>query len=406
MDEAFYHQSSWYSKHDARGHFAYGILDEVLRVALTMQRWKEVIDWWEIQKKEGDPDDGIERLVYESINFEQKLWCRKLSEHLVSVILFSEHNKQSLYRIWMAGRSFEKAVGRYLDLKEYYNCKNGNLRFQIKHLLEDMRHEIKKDTIYADDLFFINDEAKPILLNWGEEKYQSIFNSYEKLFKMALKITNDPTDKLILWPSYDSSYWRFSEVVHANDWVGDPKISLGHIKTEFYLAWMFCARIIIWLYTILWIEKTDWAKQIENMFNSDKLEAHHLIKNTHQKEFDSGDLVFCQNVLAEVVKKQVSKYGNTSYKIQFLWTPPIWEIPVEEMPSRAIQWCVLKKKGAKKYFDTNVIWRILDPKLAKEMESISTEIDNENAYTILKKVFIDIDKTLKDNGGIIRIYAS
>ena len=56
MDEAFYHQSSWYSKHDARGHFAYGILDEVLRVALTMQRWKEVIDWWEIQKKEGDPD--------------------------------------------------------------------------------------------------------------------------------------------------------------------------------------------------------------------------------------------------------------------------------------------------------------------------------------------------------------
>lgn len=134
MDESFYHQSSWYWKHDARGHFAYGVLDEVLRVALTMQRWKEIIDWWEIQKKEEDPNDGIERLVYESINFEQKLWCRKLSEHLVSVILFSKHNKQSLYRVWMAGRSFEKAVGRYLDLKEYDNCKNENLRFQIKHL--------------------------------------------------------------------------------------------------------------------------------------------------------------------------------------------------------------------------------------------------------------------------------
>ncbi len=404
MSEAFFHQGAWYSKQDARGHFAYGVLDEVLRVALTMHRWKEVIDWWEIQRKKDDPNDWIERLLYESINFEQKLWCRKLSEHLVSIILFSKHNKQSLYRIWLASRSLEKTISRYLDLKEYDNCKNQNVLYQIKHLVNDIRYEVKKEKLVADDLFFMKEEMKPIFLEWKKEEMKPIFSSYEKLLKISLGSITDPTDRLILGPSYEHSYWRLSEVVHANDWVGDPEISLGHIKAEFYLAWMYCSRIIMWLYEILWIEKTGWSKQLESMFKSDKIDAPILYKNTHQKEFENGDLIFCQNVFAEILEKKVSKYGNTSYKIQFLWRAPIPEIPIEEVPSRSIQACILKKSWAKNYLEKDILWENISNPAFDELSKIKDEIDNSTTYEMIKSIFIDIDRALKGQGWLIRIY--
>lgn len=406
IDENFYHKIAWYGKQDAQSHYVYWVLDEIIRAATAMMRWQEFIwEWEDVKRPEWEEDLGLERAISESVNFEQKLWSRKLSEQLIQVILFSIHNKQAIYRIWLAWESLNKVRSIRQDFKEFDNCNNENIEYQIRSLSEFIKYQIEEDSIGIEEIFFSKTKTIQDILNWDTSDNAPFFISFRKLLILSMEIIDDDNDRILLWPTYHTSYWELSQAIHAWSESANPEINILVLRTELIKIAMLCIRLIIWLYKILWIEKTEGIIALESTFSSEDMEAPRLFKNMNKKDYAVWDLIFAHWDFAEILEVKISRYKYTTFKIQYLGRPPIPEIVIEEMPSRAIQGVILKKDSAKEYFEKHILTsKALNTDFPEMVKELSWNITNNEAYKSLKATFIKIDSELRDVWWLIRMF--
>lgn len=98
---------------DPRAYCFYGVCDEVMRAATAGLRWQEMMSGPPPKPSKDPRGKRIARVVEESVTDEQDLWTRKLLEHLVTTICFSQYNRQELYRGYLAATALQEHL--FLD---------------------------------------------------------------------------------------------------------------------------------------------------------------------------------------------------------------------------------------------------------------------------------------------------
>jgi hypothetical protein len=103
-----------------RGHYLYGVLDELERVGFALLRAKEMFGHNDIPKSDDLEGQRLCRNLNASIQSELALYIRKLTELLVELINFSATNKNAYYNHYLIYKDLSLFQKKQADLPQVF----------------------------------------------------------------------------------------------------------------------------------------------------------------------------------------------------------------------------------------------------------------------------------------------
>ncbi len=381
------------SYHDSRTYYLYGVLDEVLKLATAMLRWEGFLsdsdksELEAIQQKEHGPH--MMRVTREGLMDEQHLWLRKLVELLSDLLLFESTNTQEHYRLFLTCELLDAYLGLQRDFMEFFSCQNLNAQESIK-LFRSTVEECGK-SVDLKKVWFLNHST-----NWDKPlKAGNQFCSTRARYKLALQQA-DANQKITLGVSYENAYATPSRSIHAN--IGGPSLEISQSTARALSSHviLLCTQIILQAHKLADVPLTGDAEFVNNLIKT-QADATEALNSITSKELDVGDIVFAYGEdLCVVTDKSRSEYGYTSYRVKYLTTPLLPEIPEDWYPARYVRLVCPHKKVREElirifetYLPTHVekIRALPDKDLLSLMAQGALQLYKEGIFHRLRKKF-------------------
>lgn len=382
IDETFYRFTAGLSVGDPRGYYLYGVLDEAVKACTACIRLEELLsDEDEDDAPSGvDPDEAarLERLVTESVADEQSLWLRKLSEHLVDLICFTETNEQEQYRGFLAAAQLAAYLRLQQDFRDFHACESENVNSTIGLCIQRLHPLVAQQRPW-----YLNERLN---LEAEVRLGTPVFAPFRPRYKQALQLATQG-EKVQLGVSYENSYSRNSRSLHAN--VGGVRYDVARddLRRNATHIQLLAAQVVVRAYELTGHEPTDLAETLVNVLGGDLTDAGDLLRARHVRDHEVGDLVLAYGDLAEILERAESEFGYASYKVRYLSRPPIPEILEDWFPAEYVQ-RIARKRGARDFYRGNLErsdrWRselellmsMTDDQLYESMRRFFTEMAN------------------------------
>lgn len=385
LDERNYFGVAGFSHADARAYYIYGILDEVIKVATSMIRWRELLSG-EDKPCVDEEDQHIRRVIIESVIDEQMMWQRKLVEALCNLICFVNTNEQELYRALLLATDIDAFVGKQADFKEFYSCESNNIKESLKHSWKRLKQIADKTD--RNKLWFLRDDV----LRRTPDNFRSgqIIESFRRRYKIALVSSDEPL-KLVLGVSYESGYSVSSKSIHIS--VGAPRIQkdVEEVRVNMSHISLLLPHILIKGHELCGIKEKGVLEKVKKCFRESN--APDLIKNIYQRDHEIGDLVLAYGDFAEITDCKKSKYGYCAYKIKYLSRPPIEHITEDWFPAEYVT-RVARKRMAKEFFRRNLPRNDIGKKVLEMIDKMPDDRIYDSMRNILK-TFADAGVLMK-----------
>ncbi len=348
IDETFYRFTSGFGVGNPRDYYLYGVLDEVVKAATAAIRWEEILsDEDETEDIAGEDSDEmirLERLVTESVADEQALWQRKLSEHLVDLICFTQTNDEEQYRGYLAAAQLSAYLRLQQDFRDFHASKSANVDKTIGLCIDVLRPiAAKTRPWYLHERLDLESELR---------LSSQVFAPFRPRYKQALPLANQ-AERVQLGVSYDRSYSRNSRSLHAN--VGGVRYDLtrGDLRRNSEHVCLIAAQLVVRAYELTGEEPTDVSESLVKVLGGDLTDADQLLTARHVRDHEIGDLVLAYGDLAEVVDVAESEFGYRSYKVKYLSKPPIPDISEDWFPAEYVQ-RIVRKRSARDFYRGNL----------------------------------------------------
>jgi hypothetical protein len=363
---------------DCRAYYFYGVCDETIHAAVSSLRWQELVSGPTITRPAKAEDRAITRAVLDSVADEQSLWKRKLTEHLVNAICFSQYNSQAYYKAFLAAEELDQQLGFESDLRDFYACNNRNNFYSIERNAQIISDIQQSEGIRR--LPFLSQSIDPKSL----PRVGNVFLAFRKRFKEAIALaTND--EKVALRFSYGLGFSSDSKSMHAlasaelKEW-NDQSIQSGlqHVS-------LIATNLILRAHVLTGIPTSGLSDQIACCMREGTISPR-LVENT-QRELKAGDIVLVHGDPAEVVSMSTSDFGYTSFRVRYLMRPPIPTIPEDEWPAGYIR-LLIAKEHVRAFMENGLSKTTEGTRIWNDLKSLS----DEHFHEALKAAFIDLDK--------------
>lgn len=364
---------------DCRAYYFYGVCDEIIQAGTAALHWRELLEGPELTKPTTMEDRAITRPVLDRVEDEQNLWQRKLVEHLVNAICFSQYNQQPYYRAFLAAEELEKYLSIKDDFREFFSCDNKNIQELISHCI-DIIERIQKENKISQLPFL----SQPISRN-SLPRPGRVFHSIRKRYKQAIKLSNSE-EKLVLRFSYGLGFSSLSSSVHGAT-LGEPKPwDPRLIEAGMTQVGLIAMNLILRAHQLCGVTPVGLNQQLSRVFPKGSI-APQLIGAIMKRELKPGDIVLANGDLAEVLSMSTSEYGYTSFKVRYLGQPPIPKIVEDEFPARYIK-LIIAKENIRSYLEKGLS-RASQGKAA--WDDIK-HLPDEKFHVAMKKTFLELDR--------------
>lgn len=327
LDETTYRSVAGHALQNNRGYYHYGVIDEVVKATVAIRRWVDYLS--NPDRMDGGGDKHFARVVVESLLDEQKLWTRKLIELLCDLILFQSTNSQEYYRLYLLCQELDAYLRLQDDCDEFFECQSLNAKSTINSLVGEIQRLSK--TIDLKNVWFL----KPGLKLTKLPSAGQLFSSARSRFKLALK-QGTPDERIAIGLNYDKAFGFSSRSIHPSIGVpGAEERSLNDIDKGIGHVGMIALQVILLSRKLLDLAPQGFAEEWEKIRSA--ADAVVALQSVYGKEFEIGDIVYAYSLdLCQVLDKKKSKYGYTSYKVRYLLTPPLPEVPEDWFPARFV----------------------------------------------------------------------
>jgi len=299
--------------HNARGrdHYIYAVLDEIEQVAMALTLSQDSFD----EPPPDTPNDGVgQRLLrntFATVEREQAVHIRRLTEVLVDLINFSQTNSNVYYDHYLLYKELAEHQRRKLDFDRYFNCENLNTQSSIDFTKRSIGEGEKK--FHLGDCWYLEGKTPK---QHGNSKIASFKTCFDTALPLATK-----AERLVLGLYYGQAYREPSQSIHLN---------IGGLRSE--LSWdaLMARRGQICLLAAHCLNRCRHLLNLRtrNTVVSEISKAiRESTKRTNvqyvQPSIAKGDFVSVFGSLAEVVGSRKSKFGYKCFKVRYLSSPPI-----------------------------------------------------------------------------------
>src|SRR6266404_4020207 len=194
--------------HNARGrdHYIYAVLDEIEQVAMALTLSQDSFD--------ERPDDGANdevgkrllRNTFATVEREQALHIRRLTEILVDLINFSQTNANAYYDHYLLYKELAEHRARQDDFDRYFGCKNLNTQSSID-LAKRSIAEAERGLNLTSCWYLQGANPKTN----GDAKIESFQQRFDKAICLASK-----AERFVLGFYYGRAYREPSHSIHLN----------------------------------------------------------------------------------------------------------------------------------------------------------------------------------------------
>jgi len=325
LDDTSYLRIFFRAHQDARRYYIYGVLDELEKAGVALLGYNEVL-----QDTSGDTHDRISRNVVSSIVDQEMVWVRKLTEIMTNLLLFTKSNTQEYYKHLLLVSHLDDLKKVLADTREYFSAENLNHNYQKDEAIKDI--EQLETTMHLDDCWYL----APKKGGGRHSGTKGILASFKVKLQDAYLIAT-PDQKLTLGTTYGNTYGRSSQSLHPNILKADPDIGFRDIELGISHIGILSAHILILCRKLLGDRRRKgMVAQLARVFANNKY-PDELFKSRVNPSIKNGDFVIAYGDIAEVIKIYKSKYGYRSFKVRYLGTPPLPNIPVDTFPAMFVR---------------------------------------------------------------------
>lgn len=362
---------------DCRAYYFYGVCDETLQAAVSSLRWQEIIEGHPLTRPTNAEDRALNRVILDSVVDEQNLWKRKLTEHLVNAISFSQYNSQPYYKAFLAAEELDQHLGIESDLRDFFACKNLNNHHSIETNTQIIADIQKSEGISK--LPFLSQSIGPRSL----PRVGNVFLPLRTRFKQAITLANDG-EKTSLRFSYGQGFSSDSKSIHARASAEPKKWDDRSIQSGLMHVSLIAINLILRAHALTGLPPLGLSEQVARVKKESI--APQLVKSM-QRELKVGDIVLAHGDLAEVVGMSTSAFGYTSFTVQYLTRPPIPWIQEDEWPATYIN-RVIAKEYVREFMEKGLSRTTEGARAWEDLKGLS----DHQFHEALKAVLIDLDK--------------
>ncbi|MDD5396595.1 MAG: hypothetical protein PHW24_00880 [Candidatus Moranbacteria bacterium] len=294
----------------SQSYFLYSAMNEVEKAGISIMQAEEFIG---NDGKEIDENDRLTKNIIQSIQDEQFLKIRKMTELLTELVLFSKINTDVYYRHYMLIKELKSLKDTIKNAKNAYGCHIQNYQKQLEDIMQEIS-SLETSPVDISKCWYLANGKKGRVTG-----IKGVLSSFEERINTAFGIAN-PNQIIALGTSFEEGYGNFSNAVHFNAVVGAhvSNVSLQGIRANMSGMGILAANIIIQARILFGDRRrSGYASFLSKIFrNSNQAE---VALNKHTKpNIQKGDFVNAQGELAEVLKIMKGKYGFRSFRVRFL----------------------------------------------------------------------------------------
>lgn len=323
----------------ARDFVISGMLSEAEKAAISsMQTSSFILDSREAEKKSTKEDKKnaekiaeeapwIEPAIYQSRIDEMTLWERKLTEILVDLIGFRHVLKDEYYRHYALLRERERLVRMASDFRQYHDCENLNMQYQI----DELSRRIDEVTSKLDPTkcWYVKSTRASSSARYEVADYRMRLNKVLKWMS--------PNQKVMVGFTYGSYSVQSGNLHPGTAKIKDEEPTMKALDNHFMRVTMLVNEVVFAAMDAKKIHNAKgWLAGFAKANKSNKYPSTILAKMT-RPGVEVGDFVIAYGDLAEVTKIKKSPYGYQGFRVKYLEKPPIPAIPEDEMPARYVK---------------------------------------------------------------------
>jgi hypothetical protein len=316
IDEESFRRIAPYAWKDPRPIFLYRVLDEVQKAGIAIKDWTD-----KLGESERKPEytDHLIRLVTQWQQDDQSFRARKLSEILIDLICFSATNEAGYYRDYFRLRELDTCVRSLRDQQEFFGFRRRNTEYEVEWIGRDIQSSEQKGLDVSKRWYL----KQPMSFQDKWETAGLQFSSFRQRYIHILEIAL-PSELTVIGKSYVHAY-NMSADVHftPNDtsWDFNP----DDVYVGIDRVGMLCYAILIRCQLLLDLVPAGINAQIRKM-HDENAEPAQLVAGLKQEIAEVGDFVWVRGDICRVKELRKSKYGYTSYLVQYVEQLPIPKI--------------------------------------------------------------------------------
>lgn len=341
---------------DPKAYYLYGVVSEVISSCMSCMRVASWIDESEEEFVFGYPkrDEGddtisgnrIGHLMHESIVDEFNVRFRKLQEHFFNLICFSETNDQKYFQLFFIAQELSDVNYTNKDIEVFFGRPVENFKHESKELLDQCKKLIRD--LEKEKCWFLDQR-----LNFDSKTQGKIMSSYSHRYKKALQIASEG-EKILLGPTYKTSYGRSSESAHSTIKEWDEDYTFNDARFMINKTFMICFNILSRISELTGSSLPQKFKDLLKHVRSAG-DTENELKSVTRRNLENGDLVTTDGLdVAEILNMEQSSYGYEDYHVRYLINPKIKEITDEWIPAPHIGPLLFRKSKAREFYKKNV----------------------------------------------------
>jgi hypothetical protein len=362
IDEESFRRIAPMAWQDPRPAFIYRVLDEVQKAGVAIKDWSE-----KLGESEWKPEytEHLIRLVTQWQQDEQSFRSRKLSEISIDLICFSRTNEAEYYRDYLRLKELDTVVRSLRDQQEFFGFKRRNTEYNVDWIARDVRTAERNGLDISKRWYLKQPTSFQDKWKTGRLQFSSFRQRYIHILDIAL-----PSELAIIGKSY----------VHAYNMSSDVHFTPHDISSDFHpddiysgidRVGLLCYAIVIRCQLLLGVVPTGVNTQIRKM-HDENAEPARLVAGLKEEPAEVGDFVWVQGDICRVKEARKSKYGYTSYLVQYVERPPIPEIKEDYFAAGEIR-VVAKRSYGEKALERLQADATLDENARRYFSNISAE---------------------------------
>jgi hypothetical protein len=321
LDEVNFRHVASSAHVEPRSCYIYRVLDEVQKAAVSMMQWRESVEAGLPEKSNPNGEEAqAQRLTFETFIDDQNFRARKLTEALVDSILFSTTNDQGYYRDYYFLHDLNDCGRSQADRHEYFDFQSLNTKARAEGLLAQLQN-LEQNNLDAKKRWYLENPG-PCLLKWTTKGVP--LSSFSKRYKAVIPLAL-PGELAILGKTYIHAYGT-SRDVHFSPHDISSDYGVHEFLQGSNRVGLLILALIIRCQLLLNCVPAGVNKQWRDMHDGNAGPAQ-ILGGLKATPAEVGDIVLAQGDLAEVLELKVSKYGYVSYRVKYLETPPLPEVP-------------------------------------------------------------------------------
>lgn len=288
--------------HNLRGrnHYVYAVLDEVEQVAMYLEKSQDELGDSPDAAPSDDFGGRLLRNTFATVEREQALHIRRLTEILIDLINFSRANSNVYYDHYLLCKELGEHRKREADFQRYFNCNNLNTQSAIAFTKRSIAEAEKK--LQLGNCWYLNP-------------------TFQDRFDKALPLASKG-ERLVLGLYYGQAYREPSQSIHLNIGGLGSSPSWDDLKSRRSQIWLLAANCLNRCRKLLNLRSRNSVIAGLSKALRESMKGGPYVQYT-QRSIVKGDFVSVFGSLGEVVASRKSKFGYKCFKVRYLSRPPI-----------------------------------------------------------------------------------